>query len=69
MNFDEARRRYETDPEFHTLVDYIFHLAYTLKYTPGEVRDAATFASLKVEGMLMRLTNCQETIGISPWRE
>lgn len=54
MNYDEARRRYEHDPEFHTLVDTIFAMAFNLQYTAGEVRDAATFAMLKVESLSVR---------------
>ena len=49
MNLRDAEHRYLHDPEFHNLVEMIEKMAFELKYTPGEVRDAAMFAMLRIE--------------------
>jgi|GEM_PF-6823178 len=49
MNCEYAQQRYLHDAEFHALVDYIEQMAERLQYTPGEVRDAAMFAMLRLE--------------------
>ena len=49
LNLDQAQHRYLHDPAWHALVDSIESVIRRLQYTPGEVRDAAMFAAMRVE--------------------
>ena len=44
-----AEKLYLHDPVFHHLVDAIFKIITTAQLTPAEVRQAASFAALRVE--------------------
>jgi hypothetical protein len=46
MMFDEARRRYLTDPVFNRMVDTMVQAIDALQMSPGEMREAAVFAEL-----------------------
>lgn len=47
--YRDSAERYQRDPEFHALVDMLFNFAVTQGYTPGELRQAAFYASLRAE--------------------
>jgi hypothetical protein len=41
--------KYLNDPEFHSLVDMMYHLIGTKDYSPSELREAAMLASIKFQ--------------------
>jgi hypothetical protein len=41
-----VRERYQTDPLFKNLVQSMLHFVHTGQYTPSELREAATLASI-----------------------
>ncbi len=41
--------RYERDPDFRYLVDAMLHMIVKAKFTPTELREAATLAAIKYE--------------------
>jgi len=49
MTYETAQRRYVDDPEFHALVAHLQSLIGELKFTPAEIREAATFAGIRFE--------------------
>jgi DNA-binding CsgD family transcriptional regulator len=40
------RERYQTDPQFHALVEYILHFLYEARFSPTELREAAMLAAI-----------------------
>ena len=44
-----VEERYQTDVEFHTLVDLMYNFIVNAKYTPSELREAALLAATKYE--------------------
>lgn len=49
FTYPDAERRYLNDPVFHAMVHAMLGWIQQLHLTPGELRDAATFASIKFE--------------------
>ena len=50
MNYEEQKRRYYNDAEFHALVELIYHhLFLPGQFSISEIRDAVTFAAVKFE--------------------
>lgn len=49
MTLDQARRDYQNDPTFHTVVDCMVDWIRTTQVTPAEVRTAAMLACIIVE--------------------
>ena len=49
MNFLQMRERYFHDPEFATIVNYLYSILCEGKLTVAEFRDAATLAGMKFE--------------------
>ncbi len=47
MNFNEQVERYQSDPDFHTLVDLMYQFLMQGKFSITEFKDAAVFASNK----------------------
>lgn len=45
----KADERYLDDPAFHAMVDTMMYVIETLQLTPGEVREAATYACVRIE--------------------
>jgi hypothetical protein len=43
---DTPQQRYVRDPQFHALVDTIYHAICQCKYTATEVREAAMLAAI-----------------------
>ncbi len=46
-NFRDLQDRYFQDPQFHKLVDYMYHIMVAEKVPPYEIRDAAYMAGIK----------------------
>ena len=44
-----AQERYQTDPQFRTLVEMMYKAIISAKFTPTEMREAAILASIKYE--------------------
>lgn len=44
----EASERYHNDPRFHALVDMLMSQVIELEMTPHEIRQAATFACVRL---------------------
>lgn len=44
MNIEKARERYQNDPLFRQLVDAMMQGTRELKFSPGELREAAVYA-------------------------
>lgn len=51
MNLMDARDRYERDAAFRSAVDMMMAVAMRLEMSPGELREAAVFAEIKVQAM------------------
>lgn len=49
MNIKTAEDRYLSDPQFHALVDAMYHHIETLNLTPSEMREAAMYACILFE--------------------
>lgn len=45
----KSEDRYNNDPAYRTLVDYMVHMIHQLQFTPSELRDAAMFAAIRFE--------------------
>lgn len=43
------QEKYENDPQYATLVNVLYQMILTAQFTPSELREAATFASIKYE--------------------
>lgn len=46
---DRVERRYMTDAPFRNLVDSMVNMSLQLRFSPGELREAAVFAEIRVE--------------------
>ena len=49
MNYKKLRDRYETDIQFHQLVDTLMVMIEKCQLSPSEIRQAAMFAAIKFE--------------------
>jgi len=49
VDINQAEEAYHSNPEFRVLVDTMINAIETLKYSPVEMRSAATFASIVFE--------------------
>lgn len=49
MNIEDARDLYSRDPEFHQIVDVIYHGMVKMDYTASELRAAAMLAAYMFE--------------------
>lgn len=54
MDFEEQSKKYQSDPEFHALVDKICYLLSQGHFTIDELKSAVVFAGLKFERERMR---------------
>lgn len=46
---ENTKRKYRNDPTFNQLVDCLYHMIDTSKFTPEEMREALHFASYMYE--------------------
>jgi hypothetical protein len=53
-NSEKAMERYRNDPLFATIVDALTQQALEHELTPGELRDIAYVAALRVEQLVVR---------------
>jgi len=44
-----AEERYQSDPEFHSLVDLIYQFIEKTQFTPSELREAVMLAAIRYE--------------------
>ncbi len=51
MTLAEAEERYCHDQEFHALIDALTVWIEKLQFSPGEIKQAATFAAIRFERM------------------
>ena len=51
MNLVDANERYHRDADFRRVVDQMVNIATTLQMSPGELREAAVFAEIKIQAM------------------
>jgi hypothetical protein len=49
MMYDDSEHRYRNDPEFHSVVDWLSHMAEKYGFTPGELKQMAFYAAYLVE--------------------
>lgn len=49
-----ARERYQTDPQFHQLIDMMTAAIERCDFTPSEMREAALLASIQYEELHIR---------------
>lgn len=54
MGMKTPREKYETDRDYHVLVDTLTAQIQFAKFTPSEVREAALFACIRYEMLNMR---------------
>ena len=59
-----AEDRYQTDPEFHRLVQSLYHLIEDARYTPTELRDALILAATKYEMTHLRMSHMMDEINL-----
>lgn len=69
--YNDSRARYENDAEFHALVDMLRAYATTNGYTPGELKQAAFYASFLVELHTSRpiQVSADELLAFREWQE
>jgi hypothetical protein len=48
-NMKTPEEKYKNDPQYKKLVDMLYHMIVECRFTPSELREAATFASIKYE--------------------
>lgn len=51
MMHSDADERYRRDPQFKSLVDMMIHQINILSFSPGEMREAATYAEISHQRM------------------
>jgi hypothetical protein len=49
MNFDKCKERYQSDAEFHRMVEMFYNLMFENKLSLAELKDALCFAGLKFQ--------------------
>lgn len=54
MEYEEVVKTYQTDANFHAMVDVMIATIFKMQLTPAEMRAAAMLASIKVENMQIR---------------
>ena len=54
MNIDKCQERYQNDAVFHTMVEIFYKMIFDNELTVSELRDALTFAGIKLEMENMR---------------
>ncbi len=52
--FDSGVRRYQSDPDFHALVDQMIHVALQAGFTGLDLKTAAYVAELRITTLALR---------------